>query len=138
MKFKVKIQPDFTLLPDKIAKEKLQKKPVGSIWQCELKKDNTRSIPELRLYWVFCTYLADNMPEMILKIFDLEHMSKELVHNLFKSKFNISSVAFDNMNEADFNVYFQGCIQWAADYIIRCKVDDIKDMINEYRDITKV
>jgi hypothetical protein len=92
-----------------------------------LEKSKVRSLLEHRLYWLLMTWCGNNTPDNVAELFDVDTITKEFWHELCKSKFSISSTAFDRMNEYEFNQYFQDVINWLAMMIFKCKINDIMD-----------
>jgi len=120
MKAVLKVLPDYSLLIEPTAKEKIIKKyQVGDYLSADLKphKDTVRSLPQHRMYWLLMNWLSYNSPEYILRVLNTKYLSADSWHILSKSKYGIDSTAFDNMDQMSFQAYFDAIKVWIADLI---------------------
>lgn len=90
-----------------------------------------RSFPELKLYWLLMTWLEKGVSEKLEKAMNTDFISKNAWHELVKSKFNVTSIAFHNMDQEAFHLYFEQCIEWVSSYIVKCRPDDLIAQIKE-------
>lgn len=74
----------------------------------------SRSLPEQNLYWQQLEFIALNIPDMFVKIFDCESINKNFIHELLKAKFKVTSTSFTAMDQQAFNEYHRQAIEWLA------------------------
>ena len=104
-----------------------------------LENDTCRSPEQNKFYWAFLRFLSINTPEEITNHFrqilgDDFVFSAQAWHETLKTKFNVTSTAFDQMPQVNFNDYVQKCLQFTATYILKCEVGDITGEINNEMD----
>jgi hypothetical protein len=102
---------------------------VDKIVEC-IQDTRGRSNSEQGLYWIFCKYVAENIPEYVNRLLDIEHLSDKTIHELLKAKYKVTSTAFENMQQDDFNAYFKKIQDWIAMYFFKCTAEKLMDEIN--------
>jgi len=90
-----------------------------------------RSLPEHRLYWVQCDFIARHLPENILNMLGIKYATETMIHEMLKAHSDITSTAFNNMEQGEFNDYHKKSIEWVATYIFRMDSDTFQNWFEE-------
>ena len=99
-----------------------------------LENDTCRSPEQNKFYWAFLRFLSDNTPDTITQASGVDSIPAQAWHETLKTKFEVTSTAFNEMPQDNFNVYVQKCLQFVATYILKCEVGDITGEINNELD----
>lgn len=132
MKIITKLQKDGSLLIDANNRQKIYTKfGPGALFYTEIKKfKNNRSIREHRFYWATLKWCERNCPEGLSDILGY-NVTDKIWHEIAKSKFNIKSTSFDELEENEFNKFFDDFLDWIATYIFKCdKIELQKEIRN--------
>jgi hypothetical protein len=137
MKLSIKKKNKIQGLVKKALDHYLQKQVIGEsdiqyftqrICDVVTETDN-RSFPELKLYWCLMKWLESNTPEYICRLMDTEYISSVAWHEIMKSKLEITSIAFNNLQQDEFHEYFTQVVEWVSSYIVKCRPDDLIQQI---------
>ncbi len=86
-----------------------------------LEAPENRSLKSNHLYWAFMKWCSHNINIPQLEIIP----SDKLVHELCKARMEITSTAFDALDEKQFQEYFDSIREWLATRFFDCDGDTL-------------
>lgn len=116
------VRDDMTLVPDEKTKRASVKCLMPGITvEARIDLDRPRSLPQHRRYFAKLKETTSSLHESFLRLFygnlldDLvqtQEIDYELLHEIFKRVYGVSSIAFRNMDQEEAGRFFKAADEW--------------------------